>query len=103
MKSSTSHRAGISRAFLYTMYLTIGANVRTRRSRIRASPLCLYACHSSSVSCADILPLLSFAFRIYRTPYSRGKLGAGLKFRLAGMTSAKARLYTSASARNPGP
>ena len=77
MKSSTSHRAGISRAFLYTMYLTIGANVRTRRSRIRASPLCLYACHSSSVSCADILPLLSFAFRIYRTPYSRGKLGPG--------------------------
>src|ERR1700751_2428797 len=75
MKSSTSQRAGISRSFLPTMYLTIGATVRTRRSRIRPSPVRLYSCHSSSVSCADIRPLLSFAFRIKGPPYSRGKLG----------------------------
>src|SRR5690348_5003432 len=82
------------------MYFTIGAKVRTRRSRIRESPVCLYCVHSSSVSWADIRPGLSLAFRIERTPYSRGKFAAGLKFRLARMTSAHGLRPSSAEARN---
>src|ERR687886_790016 len=50
MKSSTSQRAGSSRTFLNTMYLTSGANVITRRLRTWRSPVVLYWRHSASVS-----------------------------------------------------
>ena len=41
MKSSTSQRAGSSRTFLKTMYLTSGAYVMTRRLRAWMSPVAL--------------------------------------------------------------
>ena len=49
MKSSTSHRAGISRTLRYTTYFTIGANVSTSRSRNAASPVRLYSRHSQRI------------------------------------------------------
>src|SRR5581483_4875039 len=43
---------------------------------------------------------LVLGFPHYRTPYSRGKFAAGLKFRLARMTSAYGLEASSAEARN---
>src|SRR5690349_21796401 len=42
------------------MYLTIGANVSTRRSRTRRSPVSRYSCHSASASSAEIRPPVRF-------------------------------------------
>src|SRR3954451_21013738 len=53
MKSSTSQRAGISRTFLYTMYLTRGAKVSTRRSRTARSSVRRYSFHRARVSSED--------------------------------------------------
>lgn len=53
MKSSTSQRAGISRTLRYTMYLTIGANVSTSRSRSFGLPVRLYSAHSAIVSAPE--------------------------------------------------
>src|SRR6478752_9042837 len=53
MKSSTSQRAGSSRTFLKTMYLTSGAKVMTRRLRTRTSPVVLYSCQSACASSAE--------------------------------------------------
>src|SRR3954464_6031032 len=53
MKSSTSQRAGISRTFLYTMYLTRGAKVSTRRSRTARSFVRRYSFQRASVSSED--------------------------------------------------
>src|SRR3954469_25370212 len=54
MKSSTSQRAGSSRTFLKTMYLTSGAYVMTSRLRTCWSPVALYSRHSASASSAEI-------------------------------------------------
>src|SRR5919197_6170536 len=53
MKSSTSQRAGSSRTFLKTMYLTSGAKVITRRLRTCTSPVRLYSLQSASASSAE--------------------------------------------------
>src|SRR3954468_16516874 len=52
MKSSTSQRAGSSRTFLKTMYLTSGAYVITRRLRTWTLPVSLYSRHRASASSA---------------------------------------------------
>src|SRR5215208_8485404 len=54
MKSSTSQRAGSSRTFLKTMYLTSGAYVITRRLRACRSPVRLYSRHSARDSCGEM-------------------------------------------------
>ena len=61
MKSSTSQRAGSSRTFLKTMYLTSGAYVMTRRLRASRSAVSLYARQRASTSSGEILFLLSVA------------------------------------------
>src|ERR1700741_4206546 len=53
MKSSTSQRAGSSRTFLKTMYLTSGAKVITRGLRTCTLPVRLYSVHSASASSAE--------------------------------------------------
>ncbi len=52
MKSSTSQRAGSSRTFLKTMYLTSGAYVITRRLRTWRLPVSLYSRQSARASSA---------------------------------------------------
>ncbi len=54
MKSSTSQRAGSSRTFLKTMYLTSGANVMTRRLRTWTSFVDLYSRHRARASSEEI-------------------------------------------------
>src|SRR5688572_32178219 len=61
MKSSTSQRAGSSRTFLKTMYLTSGAYVRTSRLRASTSPVALYARQRASASSEEIFFLVSVA------------------------------------------
>src|SRR5919107_782795 len=61
MKSSTSQRAGSSRTFLKTMYLTSGAYVMTSRLRACTSPVSLYAFQSASAASGEILFLLDVA------------------------------------------
>src|SRR4051794_7692876 len=66
MKSSTSHRAGSSRTFLKTMYLTSGAYVMTRRLRACTSPVRLYSRHSASDSSDEMrlrFEVTDFMFR----------------------------------------
>src|SRR3954469_6893242 len=53
MKSSTSQRAGSSRTFLKTMYLTSGAKVMTSRLRTRTSPVDLYSAHRAWASSGE--------------------------------------------------
>src|SRR5918994_3595349 len=54
MKSSTSQRAGSSRTFLKTMYLTSGAYVITRRLRTCRSLVALYSRQSARASSEEI-------------------------------------------------
>src|ERR1044072_9394449 len=54
MKSSTSQRAGSSRTFLKTMYLTSGAYVITRRLRTCTSLVALYSRHRARASSEEI-------------------------------------------------
>src|SRR3954451_11927922 len=50
-RSDISQRDGTSLIFEYTMYLTIGAYVKIRRSRSFTSPVRLYSFHTGSHWC----------------------------------------------------